>query len=120
MSVSTHCVPQRVCPLGQRHAPSRHISAAMQVLPHAPQLRRSLRVSMHPEPQSFEPDGQAQRPLEQIRPPAHAVIQEPQCSLSRERLTHISSQTVSPALGQPHVPAMHWMPTRHALPQVPQ
>jgi hypothetical protein len=48
--------------------------------PQPPQLSGSVPVKVQLLPQAIAPDGQTQRPAEQLLPPVHALPQAPQLS----------------------------------------
>jgi hypothetical protein len=128
---STHVVPiigpmppvHAVSPVGQPavHTPFTQVLAMPQWVPHAPQLRGSVSVSVHWPPQLVSPAPHTHAPLVQVAPVPQAVPQAPQSKGSFSRSTHALLQLVSP-LPQLVVqtPDEHTWPVAHAMPQPPQ
>jgi hypothetical protein len=112
---------QRLNPFGQVQTPPAHIVPAVQALPHAPQLPRSLLRSAHARPQEVSPAPQlATQPTgEQTLPPLQATPHARQFCGSCRRSTQVPPQSVSPA-GQAHAPAPQLLPPVHLRPQAPQ
>lgn len=96
-----------------------------QAVPHAPQLRASIEVSVHVEPHSWRGEMQpltaAQTPSLQYWPIAQALLQAPQCFgsffASTQVMPHCRSGAAQLTM---HAPAEQRLPDGQALPQVPQ
>src|SRR6185295_5579536 len=103
-----------------------HISAAVQRVPHAPQLSRSHLKLAHesgapPTPgQTVLPlvQHEPQAPSTQVSPLPQALPHAPQLAASDFTLTHESPQTV-PWQGE-HLPSLQDAPFAQALPHAPQ
>jgi hypothetical protein len=111
------------------HAPLPHTFPAEQVVPQAPQLKRSLLVlTQEPAPASPArqltrpgPHVSAQLPAEQTCPVAHLVAHAPQLVGSLWRSRQTSPHVVVPF---PHVaahtPRLQTSPLAQVVPQAPQ
>lgn len=93
---SRHTMPQSVCPEEQpdEHTPPEHVWPAPQLLPHVPQLRRSLEVSTQKPLQLVRPPPHTHAPLAQLAPTEHTLPHVPQSNGSVERSTHPPLQSV--------------------------
>jgi hypothetical protein len=89
-------------PIGHLHWPEMHCANPGHWFPHAPQLLKSLLVSMHVPPQSIWPLGQEQVPPWQVWPSMHGLPHLPQLLKSVLVSTHVPPQSVWP-LGQEQV-----------------
>lgn len=93
-----------------------------QIRPQAPQLTRSLIVSVHAPSQTIPPPGQPHVPALQVAPGGQGAKQLPQWFASED----VSKQSIRPSVphavspvGQRHIPAEH-EPLPQVVPQVPQ
>jgi hypothetical protein len=110
VNTSTQALPQDVFPLGQPHAPARHVCIVPQVCMHDPQLALLDDVSTQTPPQFVRPGPQTALhapPLHTLSF-GHALWQPPQLAGSVVGSTHAVSQVI---LGDAHAPP--------ALPLVP-
>lgn len=110
MGVQSSCPsPQR----GMTHAPARQVWLEGQATPHAPQFRRSYRVSVHLSPQSVCPAGQAHVPIWHVRPPEQFTPHMPQLPGSRCTSVHLAAAPMPHGRDSPvqasvtHDPATH-------------
>lgn len=120
---STQAGPHEVCPVAHpaTHAPATHELAGPHVLPHDPQLRASVCVSVQRPLHVVSPAGQTQALPAQLAPTPHCVPHVPQSNGSDVRLTHALLQLFSPAAHVVvHTPSEHTWPAAHAVLQPPQ
>jgi hypothetical protein len=98
-----------------------HDTPAGHSMPQPPQFRGSESGRTHCDPQRSFPPGQAQLPVRQFCPEAHAWPHLPQLALSEERLTQAPLQLVRPP-AQPfwQLPPEHAMFWAQAFAQRPQ
>ncbi len=91
-------VGQQVLPVGhaQLQAPAEHTRPAGQVVPHAPQLRGSMRRSTQVPPQRDCPVGQIARQVPAVHdcPVGHALPQRPQLRGSLRVSVQLAPQRV--------------------------
>lgn len=106
--------------LDHMHRPALHVPLS-QMRPQAPQLTRSLIVSVHAPSQTIPPPGHPHVPPAHDAPVGQTVSQEPQWFASEERSKHSKRPTahaVSP-VGHRHTPAEQ-EPLPQTVPQSPQ
>jgi len=127
----THTIPlpmgpppmHSVSPVGQPavHTPLTQVLSGPQRLPHVPQLRGSVSVSVHVPLQLVSPPPHTHAPFVQEAPVPHCVPHAPQSNGSLERSTHALLQLVVPPL---HVvvqtPCEQTWPPVHTVAQAPQ
>ena len=109
--------------LMSEHTPSMHAWPRWHAVPHAPQLKNSLRKSTHCEPHDlFGPHAGTHAPWMQIEPAAQLVPHAPQLFGSPEMLAGRPLQSLmSPAAVKlPHVPFVQVVSCGHTLPGAPQ
>jgi hypothetical protein len=128
---STHEPPQLICVPGHEtaHAPLPHTLPTEHVVPHAPQLKRSLVVLTH-EPAPASPVRQvtrpgphinAQLPAEHTCPVVHLVPHVPQLVGSLWRSLQTSPHFVVPVPHvEAHTPRLQTIPLAHAVLHAPQ